>query len=225
LLVVSALISQVLPVAFYLLFLKRNRGEGLGVIFFYCCFSWVTEGYFLGFIFNHLHLRVPGYVVDSSFTILEFTIISWFAYISLQGKRLKYVPLVGALIFYPIAIVNFTGNQGSFDSIPASIEAIIIISYCILLLYEQINDPQVIFVYNTKKFWITIAFFLYFSSTLFLFLVARNFTQAEHDKYWTINNFFEILKNILISVSFIMKKSVKNPYPRDFDSENLNLNM
>jgi hypothetical protein len=193
LLVVLALISQVLPVAFFLVFLKRNRGEGLGVIFFYCCFSWLTEGYFLGFIFNHLNLHVPGYVVGSGFTILEFTIISWFAYTSLQGKILKYAPLAGALIFYPIAIVNFTGDEGSFDSIPASIEAIIIISYCILMLYEQISDPKVMFVYNTKKFWITIAFFLYL--------------------YWIINNFFEILKNILFSISFIMKKSKQNPYP------------
>ena len=217
--VALALISQILPVAFYLLFLKRNRGEGLGVIFFYCCFSWVTEGYILGFIFHRLNLHIPDYVADSSFTILEFTIISWFAYSSLQGKKMKYVPLVGALIFYPIAIVNFTRNEGSFDSIPASVEAILIISYCILLLYEQINDPKVIFVYNTKKFWVTIAFFLYFSSTLFLFLYARNFTQSEHDKYWTINNFFEILKNILFSISFIMKKSSKNPYPEEFSPD------
>jgi hypothetical protein len=215
LLVLIALISQVLPVAFYLLFLKRNRGEGLGVIFFYCCFSWLTEGYFLGFIFEHLHFSIPNYAIDSGFTILEFSIISWFAYTCLQGKILKYSPLIGALIFYPVAIIDFTRNRGTFDSIPASIEAILIISYCILLLYEQINDPKVIFVYNTKIFWVTIAFFLYFSSTLFLFLYARNFTQSEHDKYWAINNFFEFLKNILLSVSFIMRKNTKDQYPID----------
>jgi hypothetical protein len=205
--------SEILPIAFYLLFLRRNRGEGLGVIFFYCCINWLTESFF----FSRLHLQIPDYVHDSGFTILEFTIISFFTYSSLQGKKLKYIPLLGALIFYPIAIINFTKEQDTFDSIPASIEAIIIITYCILLLYEQINDPDVLFVYNTKKFWITIAFFLYFSSTLFLFLYARSFTKAEYDKYWTINNFFEILKNILFSVSFIMKKNSKNPY-----AENLN---
>jgi hypothetical protein len=212
LLAILALASQVLPVGFYLLFLKRNRGEGLGVIFFYCCLSWLTEDY----IFDSLQLNIPGYVHDSGFTILEFTLLSWFAYSSLQSKKLKVVPLVGAVIFFPIAIINFTGNEGSFDSIPASVEAILIISYCILLLYEQINDPKVIFVYNTKKFWVTIAFFLYFSSTLFLFLYARTFTQAEHNRYWAINNFFELLKNILLSVSFIMRKSSKNPYPESF---------
>jgi hypothetical protein len=169
------------------------------------------------FFFDRLHLNIPDYIHDSSFTILEFTIISWFAYSSLQGKKLKYIPVVGALIFYPIAIINFTKNQETFDSIPASIEAIIIILYCILLLYEKINNPEVLFVYNSKKFWVIIGFFLYFSSTLFLFLYARTFTKEEHDKYWTINNFFEILKNILFSISFIMKKNNKESY-----TENLN---
>lgn len=211
----EAFYSEILPIAFYLIFLKRNRGEGLWVVFFYCCLNWLTESFF----FNRLHLQIPNYVHDSGFTILEFSVISFFTYSSLRGKVLKYIPVIGALIFYPIAIINFTKEQETFDSIPASIEAILIISYCILLLYEQINDPKVIFVYNTKKFWVTIGFFLYFSSTLFLFLYARNLTPSEHDKYWTINNFFEILKNILFSVSFIMKKSNKDQYAESLDPD------
>ena len=200
--------SEILPIVFYLIFLKRNRGQGLWVIFLYCCVSWLTERFF----FSLFHLKIPGYVHDSGFTILEFTVISLFVYNFLRSKKLKYIPILGALVFYPIAIVNFTKAQDSFNSIPASVEAIIIISYCILLLYEQISDPEVIFVYNTKKFWITIAFFLYFSSTLFLFIYARNLSQTELDKYWTINNIFEIIKNILLSISFIMKKNSENPY-------------
>jgi hypothetical protein len=206
-----AFYSEVLPIALFLLFLKRNRGEGLGVIFFYCCVSCLTES----IVFNRLHIDIPDYVHDSSFTILEFSVISFFTYSSLRGKKLKFVPIIGALIFYPIAVINFSKGLDSFDSVPASLEAIIIISYCILLLYEQINNPEVLFVYNTKKFWITIAFFLYFSANLFLFLYARTFTQEQIDKYWTINNLFEILKNILFSVSFIMKKTDKNPYFAD----------
>ena len=209
-----AFYSEILPIVLYLLLLSRNKGEGLRVIFFYCCFSWLTET----IIFNRLHLHIPDYIHDSGFTILEFTFISYFAYTSLQGKILKKIPLIGALIFYPVAIIYFTRKQEGFDSMPASVEAILIITYCILLLYEQINNPEVLFVYNTKKFWVTIAFFLYFSSTLFLFLYARNFTQSEYAKYWNINNFFEILKNILFSVSFILNKS-KDPYLQNLTSD------
>jgi hypothetical protein len=207
-----AFLSEILPIFFYLCFFKRNKGEGLGVIFLYCCISWLTEPTAL----NYLHVRIPDYIFDSGFTFVEFTIFFLFIYTNLQGRKLKYIPLIGALIFYPIAILNFIkGGQEGFDSVPASLESVLIISYCILLLYEQINDPKIIFVYNTKKFWVIIAFFLYFSSTLFLFLVARNFTQTEHEKYWAINNFFEILKNILLSISFIMKKRNQDEYPID----------
>ncbi len=112
-------------------------------------------------------------------------------------------------------------RQDPFDSLSASVEALLIISYCILLLYEQITDPTIIFVYNTKKFWTIIDFFLYFSSTLFLFLYAATFTKQERSNYWSINNFFEMLKNILFSISFILKKSDKQPYPID-NIDNLN---
>jgi hypothetical protein len=210
-----AFLSEVLPVVLYLVRFKQNRGEGLGVIFFYCCLSWLTESFFL----KLLHLHIPYNVHDAAFTIVEFTIISYFTYTSLRGKKAKYFPIIGSLIFYPVDIISLTKEQGSFDSVPASLEAVIIILYCILLLYEQINNPEVLFVYTTKKFWVTIAFFLYFSSTLFLFIYARNFTITEYAKYWNINNFFEILKNILFSVSFILNKSSKNLYPQDLNPD------
>jgi hypothetical protein len=206
-----AFYSEILPIIFYLGAIKRNRGEGLWVIFLYCCLSWLTE-----ISFSYIQLPIPVFYIYSSFTLVEFTLFSFFFYSSLKGKKLKYIPIFGALIFYSIAIAILAGkSQGDFDSLSASVEAILIISYCILLLYEQMKDPDIIFVYNTKKFWVIIAFFIYFSSTLFLFLYAREFTQKEHDKYWSINNFFEILKNILFSISFIMKKSNNKPYAID----------
>ena len=67
-------------------------------------------------------------------------------------------------------------------------------------------------VYNNKKFWIIIAFFLNFSGTLFLYLYFKQLSEAQQQSYWQINNFFEIIKNILFCVSFIMKKRPKNQY-------------
>jgi hypothetical protein len=108
-------------------------------------------------------------------------------------------------------------RTSSFDSLTASLEAVLIIIYSILFLYEQIKDPSILFVYYTKKFWVVVAFFMYFSSTLFLFLYAASFTQIEHKYYWYINNIFDIIKNILFCIAFYMKKS-KNP---EYPAENL----
>jgi hypothetical protein len=202
-----ALIAEILPILFYLIFLKRNRGEGLLVIFLYCVLSLLTEV---------VYAALQSQLVFSSFTILEFTLFSFFFYSSLHDRKFKYIPIIGALLFYVIAISSFTSkNAHAFDSLPASVEAVLVISYCILLLYEQIKDPNIVFVYNTKKFWVIIAFFLYFSSTLFLFIYAGSFSEQQHSTYWMINNFFEMLKNILFCVSFIMKKHYNNPYAVD----------
>lgn len=204
-----AFISEILPIILYLSFSKRNRGEGLWVIFLYCVLSLVTQPLFL-----LLLPKVPKFYFFVSWTILEFALFSIFFSSSLRRKKFKYIPAFGALIFCVIAFLSFIGkSQEDFDSLTASVEAILIIIYCIFLLYEQINDPSVVFVYDSKKFWVIIAFFLYFSSTLFLFLFAGNFTKKEYHNYWSINNFFEILKNILFSVAFIMKKSNQRATP------------
>jgi hypothetical protein len=197
-----------LPIVFYLIFFKRNRGEGLLVVFFYCVLSLLTE-----FAYTAIF---QSQVVFSIFTILEFTLFSFFFYSSLRDRKFKYIPIFGAVVFYVIAIGSFTSKSvPEFDSLAASVEAVLVISYCILLLYEQIKDPNIIFVYNTKKFWVIIAFFLYFSSTLFLFIYAGSLSEHQHSTYWMINNFFDLLKNILFCVSFIMKKRHNNPYAVD----------
>ena len=190
-----AYFAEILPIIFYLVFLNRNKGEGLWVIFFYCVLSLLTEGIF----------RITQeMIVFQIFIIVQFTLFSLFFYTSLKGKRFKLIPIIGAVIFYTATIVNF--NNKGFDSISASLASVLIIPYCILFLYEQIKDPNINFVYYNKKFWVIIAFFLYFSATLFLYIFFSTLSSQQRLSYWIINNFFEILKNILFSVSFIMKK-------------------
>jgi hypothetical protein len=201
---ILAFCAEILPIVFYLVFLKRNRGEGLWVIFLYCVFSLLTE---------MLFAMAQQQIFYMLFAIVQFTLFSFFFYSSLEGKKVKYIPIIGALVFYVVAISNFTNKK--FDSISVSLSSVLIITYCILLLYELIKDPKILFVYYQKKFWVIIAFLLYFSATFFLFLYARALTPTEHAKYWAINNFFEILKNILFCIAFIMKKNVQPSYLTD----------
>jgi hypothetical protein len=94
-----------------------------------------------------------------------------------------------------------------------SVEAILIIVYCIFFLYEQIKNPNSFYIYRSKKFWITIGLLLYFSSTLFLFIYAANLTKQEYLAYWAINDIFNILKNILFSISFLIKEGKTEASP------------
>jgi hypothetical protein len=199
-----ALFTEILPIVFYLVFLKRNRGEGLWVIFLYCILNLLTE--ILAGI-----TKAPA--IMDCYNIMQFTLFSLFFYLSSKEKKFKYIPIIGAVVFYIIAIRNFTNIR--FDSFSVSLASIFIIPYCILLLYEQMRDSNIEFVYNNKKFWIIIAFFLYFSGTLFLYIYMNTLPEQQRSNYWTINNFFEILKNILFCIAFIMKKSVQPSYLTD----------
>lgn len=201
-----ALFTEILPIAFYLVFLKRNKGEGLWVIFLYCILSVLTE------ILPGV-IKVEVAILIDCYNIVQFTLFSLFFYLSLREKKFKYIPIVGAAVFYIIAIRNFTNRE--FDSFSLSLSSIFFIPYCILLLYEQMRDSNIEVVYNNKKFWIIVAFFLYFSGTLFLYIYINTLPEKQRPNYWSINNFFEILKNILFCVAFIMKKNTRQSYLPD----------
>jgi hypothetical protein len=161
--------------------------------------------------FSH---KVDNFYLYAFFTICEYLVLAVFFYSSQKEKKFRYVQAVGTAIFFIVAIVNFVYKKSeTFDSLSATVEAILIIVYSILFLYDQIRDPSVVFVYNTKKFWVVIALFIYFSSTLFLFLYATTFPKQQYSNYWDINNFFDIIKNILFCIAFIMKKEKKKEYP------------
>jgi hypothetical protein len=202
-------ISELLPVVFYVSFFRRNRHEGLQVIFAYCVISFGME-----ILAPLLQPIIKEFYLYVSFTIVEYSLFTIFLYKSIQDARLKYIPIIGSLAFFAMVAANLIHNQSTnFDSLSASVEAILIIIYSIVFLYGQIKDPSILFVYYTKKFWVVIAFFIYFSSTLFLFLYAATFTKQEHNNYWYINNIFDIIKNILFCIAFSMKKSTTSKHP------------
>jgi hypothetical protein len=204
-------IFELLPVVFYVTFLRRNKHEGLQVVFIYCLVSFATE--ILAPVLKNA-FGISSFYLYASFTVVEYSLLTIFLYKSIQDTRAKYIPIIGSVVFFVVAIINFMhGKDSNFDSLPASVEAILIIIYSLLYLYGRIKDPSILFVYNTKKFWVVSAFFIYFSSTLFLFLFAGSFTKQEHRSYWYINNLFDIIKNILFCIAFTMKTSSKSNNP------------
>ncbi|HEV2481226.1 MAG TPA: hypothetical protein VGS79_16250 [Puia sp.] len=148
-------------------------------------------------------------LVFSSFIAVQFGLFTYYFYSTFKAKRFKYIAVIGAVVFCVVAISIFSKEHFNWNV--ESLAAILVIIYCILSLYEQIRDPETMFVYHNKKFWVIIALFIYFSSTFFLYLYSTALSDEERHTYWVINNSFEILKNILFSVSFIMKKHEITP--------------
>ena len=133
-------------------------------------------------------------------------------HIHVCSKVFRIILLVGSVLFYVFAVIYYLSvEDNSFDSLTASIEAILIVTYSIFYLFDQMNKPQVIFIYQEPNFWFVVAFIIYFSGTLFLFIQASNLDREIRDNFWKINLFLNITKNILFAIAFSTKKSNKLP--------------
>ena len=126
----------------------------------------------------------------------------------IDNKLFRQVILFSGIGFFVFSLIySFSSGDRNFDSLSASIESILIVAYCILYLFDQLNKPQVIFIYQDPNFWIVVGFMVYLCGTLFLFIEANNLEQETRDNFWKINLFATIVKNILFAIAFSTTKS------------------
>jgi len=150
------------------------------------------------------------YTVLSFFTILEYTFFSLFLFLIIRNKYLKRIIAFISILFLAFSLVYYflnIGNPKKFDSPSASIESILIIGFCILFLFDQLNTPEIVIIYESHRFWVITGFLIYMAGGLFLFIYADDFTKEQKNYYWTINSFINLVKDIFIGVAIIMKKN------------------
>jgi hypothetical protein len=214
---IISVFSGLLPIVLFLVFLKRNREGKLWVIFLYAILSVVTD---IAFSTIPDGADQAEFYLFSFFTIIEFSIFTIFIFLQIKSRSIKWFISISAILFYGFAFYNIIYRPNkSFDSLPASVESVLVILYCIFFFFEQIRNPEVSFIYSSKVFWITTAVLLYLAATLFLFISTAYFTMQERDAYWSINFISNILKNVLLSIAFILPKH-KSPPPSERDLYN-----
>src|SRR5690606_37501542 len=137
-----SLFSGLLPIIFFLVFRNRNKEGRLWVIFAYTITSIITD-----FVFNSFDLpQEAKFYLFSFFTILEYSLFALFLYLNLQSLNIKRAIIAGSALFFGFALFNIINTVNyNFDSLPASIESILVIIFCVSFLYEQINDTEVSF--------------------------------------------------------------------------------
>lgn len=180
------------------------------VLFLYVVISIVNDSTLLSL--DSLKHKATIYNLLSAYTIIEYSIFTYVLLANISNKVFRIILLVGSVLFYVFAVIYYLSvEDNSFDSLTASIEAILIVTYSIFYLFDQMNKPQVIFIYQEPNFWFVVAFIIYFSGTLFLFIQASNLDREIRDNFWKINLFLNITKNILFAIAFSTKKSNKLP--------------
>lgn len=214
---IISVLSGLLPIVLFLVFFKRNNEKKLWVIFLYAVLSLFTDAAFTSIPTDAENVE---FYLFSIFTMVEYSIFAIFIFLQIKSKLIRWIIGIISLLFYGFAIYNvITGQKNNFDSLPASIECVFVILFCILFFFEQMRNTEVSFIYSSKVFWVTAAVLLYLAATLFLFISAAYLTSDEMDTYWSINFISNILKNILLSIAFILPKH-KSPPPSDRDLYN-----
>ena len=209
-----------MPLLVFFLFYKRNRSLWVKVLFLYVIFSFLIDTLLLRL--DTVSHRTVIYNVLSVFTLIEYSVFSYVLYSIIDNRIFRAIILVSSGIFFVFAIFYFlTVKNNTFDSLPASIESILIVAFSIFYLFDQMSKPQVIFIYQEPNFWFVVGFIIYFSGTLFLFIQASNLTKEVRDNFWKINLFSNIIKNILFAIAFSTKKSknLQQTFENPFENE------
>ena len=173
------------------------------VIVFYVIYSFLNDKFVIRL--DNLNYDNTVYLLNSIFTIFEYLFFTSFIFISIQNKNFKKFIVFCSILFIAFSIYFYiSSSRSGFDSLPASLESILIIIYCIFSLYEQLDSPPTNYVYNFADFWFTIGFLVYLAGTFFLFLQAADMTTEVKDYFWRINLICNILKNIFFAIAFYL---------------------
>lgn len=180
------------------------------VIFFYSIYSFLND---LVIIYrSSVGLKFSVFLY--TFTVIEYIFFSFLLYYLIKSSLVKKAIIVCSLLFIAFCLYNILNEPIKvFDSLQASIESILVLAYCIIYFYEQLNQPQISFIYTKYTFWLITGVLIYLSGTFFLFAFAVNLPEETRDQFWIINLICSVLKNVLFTVSILIyiKTSKKPP--------------
>ena len=190
-----------------LFFLTKHRKKEHLVIVFYTIFTVLSI-----LILGALVVKISGknYLSLRLFTIVEGVLLIYYLYLILQNIFAKRALIASGLLFLGFAVFDLFSSQDTdtFDSIPTVIECIIIIGFSMFYFYEQLKNPQSLFLYSTPNFWIVVGLIIFFAGNFFIFIYAQSNSDSAEFKatFSLINAILSFIENILFLIAFIIAR-------------------
>jgi len=186
--------------------LKKKNKELLPIVLY----TVVSISFTFFFHAFFLYLSGKEYLSYRIFTIIEGICLGFYLHSIILNKLAKRILKGLAAVFLVFALFDLkNSNADSFDSIPTVIECLILISFSIYYFYEQLKDPNNLFLYNTANFWIVVGIILFFSGNFFLFIYSQSSSNLPNwrNTFTIINGVCVLLEYILFLVAFIIAKN------------------
>lgn len=197
-------ISNFIPLG---VFLFNRKIEGFkGFIFSLVLFAVLNT--ILTGIFNRFENEAYYYFNNLSYTPIEFLLVALMIRTILKNAQFKRLVLLSIPIFFFFWIVILsTISSKNFDSAAVALEELLLITFCIIYFYENIKNPNTIFIYSTQEFWAITGILIYASSTFFVYLFRESNWQNLNfrEQYDYIHHCASIFKNICFAIAIGLK--------------------
>lgn len=198
------LLFQLVLIGFF--FLKLIKRKDLRVIGIYVTYSFLST-----LILNHLVQKLSNntFLSFRFFTLIEGLLLTTYLYSLIKGSLSRKLLIIATLIFVAFVIFDlFKSNSLTFDSLPTVIECIILICFSIVYFFEQLNNPENLFLYNSPHFWIVAAILFFFSGSFFAFIYAQNYASSPQiaQTFNSITSYLALPENILFLIAFIIAR-------------------
>ncbi len=167
--------------------------------------------------------------ITNTFFIVQFLLLS-ILYISLlTKKKMIYISISIALIFFIINTIFFQPYI-EMQSYFRGVVNIILILYSILYFFQLLNKMPMITVSILKyyPFWINTAVFYYFGASFLIFFTITYIFKNQSVNFsviiWSFHNLNNIIKNILFAVAIYFAGRYPNPInPNAIMSDDIDL--
>jgi hypothetical protein len=201
-----SVITEILPVIFYLLYSKRINDKSLRVILFLLLANLASDLYGVYSIFSHVN-RGQNFVSFNIFILVETLCLYFYFYQILFSRSIRKAILFTGIVFLLYWLFRFIGIGAQvylYNS--ATFEYISVLILAIYFYYSQIIKVDAVFIYRQPKFWVISAYLIYIAGTFFLLLYLPTLDVTVRQEYYNIlNSLFTIIRTILLSIAMFMK--------------------
>ena len=138
-------------------------------------------------------------------TFYEYSFFTYFIWANINNRKFKGIILILSIAFFLFLLIFYaTAKFDRLDSFPIGVESILVLVYSSYFFYEQINNPNQLFIYNEYPFWIATGIMIYLSGTFFIYIFANQIPKNEVALYWSFTYIFLAIMNILFSVGMLI---------------------
>lgn len=192
---IPALFLLVIAIVSLLQRSSKLRKE-MNVIAIYCLLCMVIE--LLILFFND---KIVTQTITITFKIAEYFIFATLANLLFYNRSYLKVLKIGALLYSFIitfCLINY--HLFSLYSITATITAIFLLSYCILVMYDWISLTPLKPIYERPEFWLVLGFLIYEAGNYFNFIVQEIYVNHSIN----LHSVFATFRNCCFVVTLVM---------------------